>query len=392
MNPETCGKQARKSYPKLWEKDDESSSNNKPSKKMPSNIAPDTDDSFHWARSVRNTELPSSGLQFAFTINNDPFLIRLGKIISRSLVVAHQFSMSTLFLVGHRCVVCRSVEESNEKYCEPCLQDNTLLFSMHGFTITLIVIALSTMIARRCNQTTQIRRKRDRLHSRSVDAILIAGILRFLSSVLRTLTASYSSDTVTALAIGGMISSVASADYDYANGISRIPASKHHQQISTYEEKQRQTFLGGTVSINCVFFSAALLASRLPSDTVSYIFFMWTVILFAYYPEARFLVAQTKFGNIGESSEHKILKFCIAASSHELLTNAILLNQAVSLIAMVGTSISSFLLLNNGLEMNAFIAVQSCILIVAPVYKTALQKHKAKISGPWDIAHIKVEE
>jgi len=362
MNPDTCGKQARKSYPKLWEKDDESSSNNKPSKNMPSVIAPDSEDSFHWARSVRNTELPSSGLQFAFTRNNGPFLIRLRKIVSRSLVVAHQFSLSTLFLVGHRCVVCRSVEESNEKYCEPCLQDHTLLFSMHGFTITLIVIALSTTIARRCNQVTKNRRKRDRLHSRSVDAILIAGILRFLSSVLRTLTASYSSDTVTALGIGGMICSVASADYDYANGLSRIAASKQHQQILSYEEKQRQKFLGGTVSINCVFFSAALLASRLPSDTVSYIFFMWTVILFAYYPEARFLVAQTKFGNI------------------------------VSLIAMVGTSISSFFLLNNGLETNAYIAIQSCILIVAPVYKTTLQKHKAKISGPWDIAHIKVEE
>jgi len=59
---------------------------------------------------------------------------------------------------------------------------------------------------------------------------------------------------------------------------------------------------------------------------------------------------------------------------------------------MVGTSIPSFILLNHGLETAVFVAVQSCILIIAPVYKAILQKHKAKISGPWDIAHIKVEE
>jgi len=300
MNPETCGKRARKSYPKLWDQDDDSTSNNTPSKKMPLNITPDSEDSFHWARSVRNTELPSSGLQFAFIRNNDPFHTRLKEIVSRSLVVAHQFSLSTLFLVGHRCVVCRSVEDPNEKYCGPCFHDNTLLFSMHVFTVTLVAIALSTMIARRCNQETKNQRKRDRVHSRSIDAILIAGILRFLSSVLRTLTASYSSDTVTALAIGGMVGSVVSADYNYANGISRVSASKRRQKASRYGDRQLQEFMGGTVSINCVFFSAALLASRLPSITVSYIFFMWTVILFAYYPEGRFLVSQTKFGNIGE--------------------------------------------------------------------------------------------
>lgn len=66
------------------------------------------------------------------------------------------------------------------------------------------------------NQRTNIQRKRDRLHNKSAgDAILIVlattGIVRFMSSSIlrrRTLTASYSSNTVTASAIGG-ISAVA---------------------------------------------------------------------------------------------------------------------------------------------------------------------------------------
>jgi len=301
-------KRARSSYPKLWEEEEDPAriGTNQPSKKMPSNIPPGTEHSFHWARSVPNTSLPSSGLKFTSTLNNEPFIVRFKTILSRSFVIGQEFALSTLFLVAHRCVVCRSSDDADDFFCLPCVDDECLLMSMHAFTSTLVVIGVSTMVARRQHQEWVGQRKRDRLHSRSIDAILIAGILRFLSSVLRTLTASYSSDTVTALAVGGMILHVISADYNYANGISEKAELKQMKGSYSYAEKLRPMFLGGTVSINCVFFSAALLASRLPSDTVSYLFFMWTVILFAYYPEARYLVAHTQFGVKGEAEINDI--------------------------------------------------------------------------------------
>ena len=307
LDDEDAAKLARSSYPKLWTDGDMLSSKsgntettNLPSKKMPRSIPSNTEHSFHWARSVPNTSLPSSGLKFTVTTNDEPFIVRFNMIVSRSLVIAQQFSLSTLFLVGNRCAIYRVPVDLDEKICAPCHHDDNIVFAMRIFTFTMVIMAVSTMIARRQNEGTQmqVQRKRDRFHSRSVDAILIAGILRFLSSVLRTLTASYSSDTVTALAIGGMVLHVVSADYNYANGISE--KAELQQKTVPYAEKRRPMFLGGTVSINCVFFSAALLASRLPSDTVSYVSFMWTVILFAYYPEARFLVAHTSFGRIGE--------------------------------------------------------------------------------------------
>ncbi len=301
-NQSVIAKQARKSYPKLWEEDSSSSSpniTNKPSKHMPVDIVSGTEASFHWARSVPKTALPSSGLRFASTTSTESFYVRFKIVFLRSLVIAQQFALSTLFLAAIRCVICRSFDDLEEDTCVPCMNDEKLVLSLQSFTLTLLILFPSTLAARRQNGRKNMQNKRERIHSRSVDAILIAGILRFLSSVLRTLTASYSSDTVTALAIAGMVLHVLSADYNYANGISERAELQHLKASHSYAEKKRPLFLGGTMSINCVFFSAALLASRLPSDTISYIFYMWTVVLFAYYPETRYLIAHTQFGRKG---------------------------------------------------------------------------------------------
>jgi len=59
---------------------------------------------------------------------------------------------------------------------------------------------------------------------------------------------------------------------------------------------------------------------------------------------------------------------------------------------MIGASASSLLLLNDGLERNVFVTAQFCILIVAPIWKSMLRKCKEKVSGPWDIARVTVEE
>jgi phosphatidylinositol glycan class C protein len=110
------------------------------------------------------------------------------------------------------------------------------------------------------------------------EALLLAGILRLLSSVLRTLTASYSSDTVYALAISGMLVHLLACDYSYANGHGRKKAA----------------FAGGVMSLNASLFSTTLLASRLSSNATVYVFVSTSVILFAFYPAARHTIAVTQ--------------------------------------------------------------------------------------------------
>jgi Phosphatidylinositol N-acetylglucosaminyltransferase. len=388
----------RRKYPKLWEA--ESSCDE--IRKRPCLLeAEGTEESFHLARTVAKEELLRfSILDLSSSEYNKPFNIRFIVILSKSLVVAQQFSMSVLFLSGHRCVVCRSTGERTNAYCNPCYRDDNLLISMHIFTATLTIIGICASIARQQNKTVNIQRKRDRFQNRSLDALIIAGTLRFLSSVLRTLTASYSSDTVAALAIGGMVCSVATADYNYANGLSQKASMKQKENIVNLSERQRPAFLGGTVSLNCVFFSAALLASRLTSDTMSYFFFMWTVIFFAYYPETRYYLAHSHFGKIGKIvkipyNHVEIMRKHVIYLPFIPLGNHVVSNKystKVSCVAILGTSMSSLALLNDGLEKTIFIIVQSYILIITPLWKSMLLKQKVRIKGPWDIVSLKLED
>ena len=115
--------------------------------------------------------------------------------------------------------------------------------------------------------------------TRLKDAFLLAGLLRLISSVLRTLTASYSSDTVHALAIGGMFIHLLACDFNYANGRGR-------------EKTSSSSFQGGTVSLNAALLSTTLLASRLSSNSTVYVFVTLSVVLFCFYPAARHAISQ----------------------------------------------------------------------------------------------------
>lgn len=109
------------------------------------------------------------------------------------------------------------------------------------------------------------------------------------AAVLKTLTASYSSDTVHALAMASLFLHFLACDYSYANGFS--------DKKGPIDATKRPTFQGGTLSLTAAFFATILLASRLESNAAVYMFVCSSVVLFALYPAARHQVAintQTK--------------------------------------------------------------------------------------------------
>mmetsp|Transcript_10921 Transcript_10921/g.13801 ORF Transcript_10921/g.13801 Transcript_10921/m.13801 type:complete len:405 (+) Transcript_10921:209-1423(+) len=379
-------------YPSLWEIDNAEVSN-RPSQNMPSYITPGSEESFLWARSVSRSQLlspqttkkysnPSKNAESSASANTAAgqyAIISLPIMISNTLVIAQEYSLSTLFLVAHRCMVCITDEEfyyeDDTTTCRPCRDESRILSSFTIFTVTLTSIAVWAMIARR----KQLQRNSERIYYRAIDAIMIAGMLRFLSSMLRTLTASYSADTVIALAIGGMMLHVLSCDYTFANGglhvamqdktnsdstavIDSHNNGKNSSCVDITYKHGRPLFMGGTISINCVFFSATLLASRCPSNSSSYTFLMCTVALFAYFPEARHMVAFT-FGDKAV--------YC-------------------TFLILLGMCTSTYLLLDEGLETILFVSVLFTITCIAPTWRWLLQSKKEIICGPWDITHIDV--
>jgi phosphatidylinositol glycan class C protein len=133
------------------------------------------------------------------------------------------------------------------------------------------------------NTTSQQDRK-TKGQQRTTDAFLLVILLRFVASVLRSLTASYSSDTVQALAVAGMIVHVLACDYSYANG-------KEHATVVVRLQQQRPIFQGGTISLNVALFSTTLLVSRLSSNLTCYVFVTLSIVVFSFYPATRHAVA-----------------------------------------------------------------------------------------------------
>ena len=334
-----CDRDYDHPYPKLWIIEKQSSDNNddndnatasrktnfittnQPSNHMPKHIELSSEESFQWARSVsRKSLMINSQKRHPSTFQGQ--YKSFSTLFTNSFVIVQELALSTLYLTSHRCLVCiisfgdgEMVDERDDSgVCIPCFDDTKATTSFFIFGITFPLIAVWAITARGRQQskilsstattsTTATSKKTNKLHKariyyRTIDALMIAGMLRFLSSVLRTLTASYSSNTVMALAVGGMILHMLSCDYNFANGRNQ----NHHSNRSidiTYENG-RPLFLGGTISINSVFCSAALLSSRCPTDSSSYLFFMATVVLFAYYPEARHVMAISFGNNFGE--------------------------------------------------------------------------------------------
>ena len=136
------------------------------------------------------------------------------------------------------------------------------------------------------------------------DALLLAAMLRFISGVLRTLTASYSTDTVYALAISGMVIHLLACDYRYANGHACDKEGKNPFSATSHP---RPAFLGGTVSLNAAFFSTALLVSRIKSNATSYAYVLSVVTLFAFYPASRHSIARRYPNTLGEFEYYYLL-------------------------------------------------------------------------------------
>lgn len=252
-----------------------------------------------------------------------PPLRSFSSLCQSTLVVGQEFVLVAYFLARHQ----QTRRDNDNDAGENRYEDETKQLVSHLFVLLALFLILlfnnntdgvertSNIHIRESTTTTstykeafnvpqqQQHPRRIKIKQRSMDALLLALLLRLLASVLRTLTESYSSDTVHALANAGWMLHLLTCDYAYANGM------EHDQDVSsTYTTthgsatlQKRPAFLGGTVSLNAAFFSTTLLASRLSSNSKVYFFVSLSVVLFAFYPAARHGVSQHKYGHLGTS-------------------------------------------------------------------------------------------
>lgn len=166
---------------------------------------------------------------------------------------------------------------------------------------------------------------------------LLTGTLVVLAPVMRTLTKSYSNDTVTFLVM--LLCSLHLFFHDYTI-TARITGS-------------------GMFSLNAGIFASVLLASRLSSNEYVFVFLCLATELLVFFPSVR------KY--IMESSEHQ-----------NMAVAAVMLVVAFSLLLSLSTVLAV-----------VYVTGVAFIGFVCPLGLISVQKYKCKISGPWDIAKVK---
>lgn len=233
-----------------------------------------------------------------------PEPIPLLYFIRRSLVVGQEIILTVLFLSCHRTASNVSTNLALDAVASR-LQPSLVLVWLALFLVVL---------NNKPSDSDASQTRKTKVRHRAADGIFMAVVLRFLAAVLRTLTASYSSDTVHALAISSFVVHLLACDYSYANGQVDTPTAP-------VDKTKRPAFQGGTLSLTAAFFGTTLLASRFDSNLVVFIFVSSSVVLFALYPAARYQVS------INTASKNKMGKIpvcrCFNQVRHPGLTTFI---------------------------------------------------------------------
>lgn len=178
----------------------------------------------------------------------------LWQIASQRLIIAQELVMVVYLWARYRVVMQ-----------EDDVRDDLVMLSN---AVVLVAQALVIVYGLRADREHRSTRARERL----IGALWMAAFLRLLSALLRSLTASYSSDTVHSVAQAALALHWMTCDYVYAQG---------HTMVAS------KTFQGGAISLNAAFLAVILLVSRFPHDSDAYLFVCTAVALFALYPRTR---------------------------------------------------------------------------------------------------------
>jgi hypothetical protein len=203
--------------------------------------------------------------QFASTPQKRSFW----QLYSSSVVVVQEITLTIHLLARHRALLATNPRRYAANYSVAC---STIII----VGALLLILIYNSQVESKQNQPAKIKQ-------RATDGILSAILLRLMASLLQSLTASYSSDTLYALVLVGFALHVLACDYSYANG------RQLHLKVDANSFK-RPMFHGGTVSLNSALFSTTLLVSRLDT-TEAYFFVYFAVVLFAFYPATRNSIA-----------------------------------------------------------------------------------------------------
>lgn len=240
--------------------------------------------------------------------------ISYASLFFSSSVIAQQFTVVSFFLAVYKFLL---IDESH-------------FYAIAALDIVLLVVGYIVQF---------LLDEGKLMLTRSLHTTLLFGVyLRITAPVLRTLTSSFSEDTIHALAI--TFSTIHLVFHDYA-----------------YVSSTTGSF-SGTVSLSAAMFTAIILASRLSNVEVVVAFLLLAVIFFALFPDTARLVKN--------KSQRLFL----------LLTGLQWLGASITLFYLDKTLLVAY-------EVGMF-----CLWLLGPYLYYHMQVYKKSMRGPWDIAEV----
>lgn len=217
----------------------------------------------------------------------------LSRLCANALVVVQEIILTAYLLERHNVALQTDKGEFSRHYQAQVERSN------HVICLTLLIVVFFSSKSDRAPPQS----RRTKIRQRLIDAVLLGVVLRFIASLLRSLTASYSSDTVQSLALSSMVLHLIACDYSYSNGEEPLSTFKS----SSFSGKhQHPPFKGGTVSLNAALFATTLLVSRLTSNVAAYFLICMTIVLFAFFPVSRSAIAASYPAHSSRKSKYKL--------------------------------------------------------------------------------------
>lgn len=216
--------------------------------------------------------------------------------------------------------------------------DPRLLVWVSIFAFILGYLVWQAVEVQLANKFHQARKPTN--HAKTVKSSILAFLtLLSLSPVMKTLTASTSSDSIWALAACLFIFNALIADY-----------SAPRPEIYTRES------LTSVLSINAAISASVVLASRLPDDISVFALMLYAVVMFAMFP---------------------VLRHRLQAASSLFQAFLTILLSAISI--LLTSPLSPFVAW-------IYAGVLSLVLFAAPAALVWAQRYKNELKGSWDVA------
>lgn len=241
-------------------------------------------------------------------------------VVRSTSTVAQQISVVAMFLAMYKYI---RIYDSHESLSKLVAFDCFLLVVGHIF-----LRALDSPITLQPSLGELLR------------GVFLFGVcVRVAAPALQTLTSSFSSDTIHALAITFSFIHLVSYDYGYI----------HEKDVETYS---------GTISLNAAMITAVLLASRLHDVETVFSFMLLAALCFSFYPTVARLMYQRSF------------------ALHLFVT---LLQCIIASWILASVDLVLFII---------FLSIIVFVWVICPLWLQQMQVYKRSLKGPWDIASL----